>query len=56
MKELIEQTKKDLIIAYNYFNNIVDDEDKYLVDIAIREIDYLEERLNIFYKIAKKGE
>lgn len=51
MKELIEQTKRDLDIARNYFNNLVDDD---LVDIAIREIDYLEEKLNKYYKIAKR--
>ncbi len=41
----------ELDTKINHFNNIVDDE---LASIIIKEIAVLEEKLNYYYKLAKK--
>lgn len=52
MDELIKQTKNELDIKINHFNNIIDDD---LAVITIQEINLLENKLNILYRKRKEG-
>lgn len=52
LNELIKQTKNELDIKINHFNNIVDED---LAVITIKEISLLEEKLNILYRKRKEG-
>lgn len=51
IQTLIKTTQMELNTKKNHFNNIVDDD---LAEIIIKEIAVLEEKLNYYYKIAKK--
>ncbi len=51
IQTLIKTTQMELNTKKNHFNNIIDDD---LAEIVIKEIAVLEERLNYYYKLAKK--
>ena len=51
IQTLIKTTQMELDTKRNHFNNIYDDE---LAAIIIKEIAVLEEKLNYYYKLAKK--
>jgi len=51
IQELIKTTQMDLNTKINHFNNIVDND---LADILIKEIGVLEEKLNYYYRLAKR--
>lgn len=51
IQELIKTTQIELNTKKNHFNNIIDDD---LAEIVIKEIAVLEEKLNYYYKLAKK--
>lgn len=51
IQTLIKTTQMELDTKINHFNNIVDNE---LANILIKEIAVLEEKLNYYYKLAKK--
>jgi len=51
IQTLIKTTQIELDTKRNHFNNIYDDE---LAEIIIKEIAVLEEKLNYYYKLAKR--